>query len=55
MMMAHFMPCNKSVTCEKIVKLFFDHVSCYHELPKDMFLITDFNLYPSFGSGILSY
>ncbi len=35
--MVHFIPCNKSITSEKITKLFFDHVFCYHELLEDIF------------------
>jgi hypothetical protein len=34
--MAHVIPYNKSITGEKIAKLFSDHVFCYHELLKDI-------------------
>jgi hypothetical protein len=30
--MAHFIPCNKSITSEKTVKLVIDRVFCYHGL-----------------------
>jgi hypothetical protein len=33
MKMAHFIPYNKSITDKKIVKLFLDHVFCYHGHP----------------------
>jgi hypothetical protein len=34
--MAHFIPCNKSITSEKIVKLVIDRVFCYHGLLEDI-------------------
>ncbi len=34
--MVHFIPYNKSITTEKIVKLFLDHVFCYHEFLKNI-------------------
>jgi hypothetical protein len=34
--MVHFIPINKSIISEKIVKLFLDHVFRYHGLPEDI-------------------
>jgi hypothetical protein len=34
--MIHFIPCNKIIIGKKRVKLFFDHVFQYHDLPKDI-------------------
>jgi hypothetical protein len=45
MKMAHFIPCNKSTTSEKMAKIFFDHV----------FVIMDLSLHPSFRSGPSNY
>ncbi len=36
MKMVHFIPCNKSIIGKKTVKLFLDHVFCYHGFPKDI-------------------
>jgi hypothetical protein len=36
MKMAHFIPCNKSITSKKTAKLFIDHVFHYHGFPKDI-------------------
>jgi hypothetical protein len=36
MKMTHFIPCNKSITSEKITKLLFDHVFRYHGLHEDI-------------------
>jgi len=34
--MAHFIPCEKTILGEKIAKLFWDNVYCYHGLPNDV-------------------
>ncbi len=34
--MTHFIPCNKSIIDKKTIKLFLDHVFCYHGLPEDI-------------------
>jgi hypothetical protein len=34
--MAHFMPCNKTVTCEETARLFIDSIYKYHGLPDDI-------------------
>jgi hypothetical protein len=44
--MAHFIPCNKSLTGEKTIKLFLDHVFRYHGFSKDII----FNRAPQFAS-----
>jgi hypothetical protein len=36
MKMACFIPYNKSITNKKIIKLFLDHVFCYHGLFEDI-------------------
>jgi transposase InsO family protein len=34
--MAHFMPCNKTVTDEEIARSFMDNIYKYHGLPNDI-------------------
>jgi hypothetical protein len=36
MKMAHFMPYNKTITGEKIARLFMDNIYKYHGLPDDI-------------------
>jgi hypothetical protein len=55
MNLVFFIPYKKSITCEKTVKLLFDHVFCYHGLSEDIVFIVNLNLHPSSGSGFLSY
>jgi hypothetical protein len=38
--MVHSIPCNKSIIVEKTIKLFLDHVFCYHGLLEDNLLWT---------------
>jgi transposase InsO family protein len=36
MKMAHFMPCNKTVTSEEIARFFINYIYRYHGLPNDI-------------------
>jgi hypothetical protein len=53
--MVHFILCKKTIIGKKTTKLFFDHVFQYRYRFKDIFLIVDPNLHPSFGIDILNY
>ncbi len=44
--MPHFISCNKSITNEKIAKLFLDHVFHYHGFHEDII----YNYGPQFAS-----
>jgi transposase InsO family protein len=34
--MAHYMPCNKTITSEETTRLFMDNIYKYHGLPDDI-------------------
>jgi hypothetical protein len=56
MKMVHLIPCNKSITGENKVKLFFNHVFRYHGLLKNIiFLYHGPNLHPCSRSGSSRY
>jgi hypothetical protein len=48
--MTHFMPCNKTITCEETAKLFFDNIYKYHGVLDKSSLIVVHSSPRSFGN-----
>jgi hypothetical protein len=55
MKIIHFIMCTKTITSERVAKLFLDHVFWYHCFLKDIILIVGLNLHLSSKNNYLKF